>query len=64
MPNCMPIGHIFQCNALLLYRQENIISDCLIVIYEPLSTAVDWDLVAKGGIEPPTHGFSIRCSTD
>ncbi len=21
-------------------------------------------MVAKGGIEPPTHGFSIRCSTD
>ncbi len=21
-------------------------------------------LVAKGGIEPPTRGFSIRCSTD
>ena len=22
------------------------------------------DLVAKGGIEPPTRGFSVRCSTD
>jgi hypothetical protein len=22
------------------------------------------NLVAKGGIEPPTHGFSIRCSTN
>ena len=22
------------------------------------------DLVAKGGIEPPTHGFSVRCSTN
>jgi len=21
-------------------------------------------LVAKGGIEPPTRGFSIRCSTN
>ena len=21
-------------------------------------------VVARGGIEPPTHGFSIRCSTD
>jgi hypothetical protein len=21
-------------------------------------------LVAKGGIEPPTHGFSVRCSTN
>ena len=21
-------------------------------------------LVARGGIEPPTHGFSVRCSTD
>ena len=21
-------------------------------------------MVARGGIEPPTHGFSIRCSTD
>jgi len=20
--------------------------------------------VAKGGIEPPTHGFSVRCSTN
>ena len=30
---------------------------------------MDFDLggkqmVARGGIEPPTHGFSIRCSTD
>ncbi len=23
-----------------------------------------WNLVAKGGIEPPTQGFSILCSTD
>ena len=22
------------------------------------------DLVPRGGIEPPTHGFSVRCSTD
>ena len=22
------------------------------------------EVVAKGGIEPPTHGFSVRCSTD
>jgi hypothetical protein len=22
------------------------------------------NLVAKGGIEPPTHGFSVRCSTN
>jgi hypothetical protein len=22
------------------------------------------NLVAKGGIEPPTRGFSIRCSTN
>jgi hypothetical protein len=21
-------------------------------------------MVAKGGIEPPTHGFSVRCSTN
>ena len=21
-------------------------------------------LVARGGIEPPTHGFSVRCSTN
>ena len=21
-------------------------------------------VVARGGIEPPTHGFSVRCSTD
>jgi len=21
-------------------------------------------VVAKGGIEPPTHGFSVRCSTN
>jgi len=20
--------------------------------------------VARGGIEPPTHGFSVRCSTN
>ena len=23
-----------------------------------------WEVVAKGGIEPPTRGFSIRCSTN
>jgi hypothetical protein len=23
-----------------------------------------WDLVAWGGIEPPTQGFSVLCSTD
>ena len=23
-----------------------------------------WELVAKGGIEPPTQGFSVLCSTD
>jgi hypothetical protein len=22
------------------------------------------EVVAKGGIEPPTHGFSVRCSTN
>jgi hypothetical protein len=27
---------------------------------DPLSEGV----VAKGGIEPPTHGFSVRCSTN
>jgi len=21
-------------------------------------------VVARGGIEPPTHGFSVRCSTN
>jgi hypothetical protein len=21
------------------------------------------DLMSKGGIEPPTHGFSVHCST-
>ena len=25
---------------------------------------VSRNLVAKGGIEPPTHGFSVRCSTN
>ena len=24
----------------------------------------EMQMVARGGIEPPTHGFSIRCSTD
>jgi len=24
---------------------------------------VGW-MVAKDGIEPPTHGFSVRCSTN
>jgi hypothetical protein len=23
-----------------------------------------WIVVAKGGIEPPTQGFSVLCSTD
>ena len=37
---------------------------------ETKKPAVSWRaksliyLVAKGGIEPPTRGFSIRCSTD
>ena len=26
--------------------------------------SVPRNLVAKGGIEPPTHGFSVRCSTN
>ena len=24
----------------------------------------EWKTVDRGGIEPPTHGFSVRCSTD
>jgi hypothetical protein len=36
-----------------------------------LNTAIDFSslrsaksMVAKDGIEPPTHGFSVRCSTN
>ena len=25
---------------------------------------IDYNAVARGGIEPPTHGFSVRCSTN
>jgi hypothetical protein len=25
---------------------------------------LDYSVVARGGIEPPTHGFSVRCSTN
>ena len=25
---------------------------------------IDYCVVARGGIEPPTHGFSVRCSTN
>ena len=25
---------------------------------------IDFYVVARGGIEPPTHGFSVRCSTN
>ena len=25
---------------------------------------IDYSVVARGGIEPPTHGFSVRCSTN
>jgi hypothetical protein len=30
---------------------------------DPLTVELS-NLVAKGGIEPPTRGFSIRCSTN
>jgi hypothetical protein len=32
---------------------------------DDLTLAVDFDgwVVARDGIEPPTHGFSVRCST-
>ena len=33
--------------------------------YFRLSTDnIDFYVVARGGIEPPTHGFSVRCSTN
>ena len=33
--------------------------------YLMLSTDnIDFYVVARGGIEPPTHGFSVRCSTN
>jgi hypothetical protein len=35
-------------------------------IEKPLTSCEDsgFRLVAKGGIEPPTRGFSVRCSTN
>jgi hypothetical protein len=27
-------------------------------------TKMDFEMVPRGGIEPPTRGFSIPCSTD
>src|SRR3989304_2687599 len=32
--------------------------------FELLRTCPEQDLVAKGGIEPPTQGFSVLCSTN
>ncbi len=43
----------------------------LIVLFHQkgVDTKIDtvgmWEtLMGRGGIEPPTHGFSVRCSTD
>jgi hypothetical protein len=42
--------------ALILKGFSDVLGRC--------ETSWNFVLVAKGGIEPPTRGFSIRCSTN
>ena len=36
----------------------------LVLLGKKPLTALVYFLVARGGIEPPTRGFSVRCSTN
>ena len=40
------------------------LSYCAATIKKPASLQAFCVLVARGGIEPPTRGFSVRCSTN
>ena len=37
---------------------------CSTAVLGPVVNKILFAMVAKGGIEPPTRGFSVRCSTD
>ena len=37
---------------------------CGFKLYLLYTDIIDYCVVARGGIEPPTHGFSVRCSTN
>ena len=37
---------------------------CDVEHYLLIIEIMDYNAVARGGIEPPTHGFSVRCSTN
>jgi len=72
----LPIINLASCFAMTLVKNGGL--DCSGIDYSGQKTDVqsemkkeDNDLVNKklremgrGGIEPPTHGFSVRCSTD
>ncbi len=54
----LPLRGLIRCCRATLWLQLGQNEDSEI----PWRTA--WIVVAKGGIEPPTHGFSVRCSTN
>ena len=53
----LPDTHMIRKNSTNLYQMSDFGK-------KGKSPFVDEDFVARAGIEPATHGFSVHCSTD
>ena len=58
----MPIYEI-NPHLVKISKQKNVSVDFVNALNHPLWMII-FSMVARGGIEPPTQGFSVLCSTD